>query len=72
MVVKMTKQEQLRAILAGLQVTHGLTWKEAKNHVCGLLTKSPATIDKWLTTGVSSQDISDNELDRLKLKIGPP
>lgn len=64
----MTKQDQLRAILTDIKVNRGISWREAKLYACGLLTKSPLTMDKWLTTGSSEQDIPDNELERLQLK----
>ena len=64
----MNKQDQLRAILSDIKLTKGLSWYEAKQHVCGLLTKSPFTIDKWLSSGKYAQDIPDNELERLHLK----
>lgn len=64
----MTKQDQLRAILSDIKTVKGLSWYEAKLYACELLTKSPLTMAKWLTTGPSGQDIPDNELELLKLK----
>lgn len=64
----MTKQDRLRAILKDIQSTKGLSWLEAKNYACGLLVKSPVTVDKWLSKGKYTQDIPDNELERLTLK----
>jgi len=64
----MNKQAQLRAILAEIQTSRGLSWLESKHYVCGLLVKSPVTMDKWLSSGKYAQDIPDNELERLTLK----
>lgn len=63
----MTKQDQLRAILKDISETRGLSWREAKNYACGLLVKSPVTMDKWLSSGEYAQDIPDNELKLLYL-----
>lgn len=70
----MTKQDQLRAILRDIQVTKGYVTvqgcsalQQAKNYACGLLVKSPMTMDKWLSSGKYAQDIPDNELKLLDL-----
>lgn len=63
----MSKQDQLRAILKDIQTSRGMSWLESKHYACGLLVKSPVTMDKWLSSGEYAQDIPDNELKLLNL-----
>lgn len=65
----MNKQDQLRAILKDIQATKRLSWRESKDYACGLLVKSPVTMDKWLSSGEYAQDIPDNELELLRFKL---
>lgn len=64
----MTNQDELRAILSDIQKTRGISWQEAKDFACGLLTLSPVMMDRYLTKPPSGRVIRDNDLELLRIK----
>lgn len=64
----MANQDELRAILRDIQESRGISWQEAKDFACGLLTWSPVKMDRYLTKLPSGRVIQDNDLELLRLK----